>query len=256
MPLRVSRKCPTRGRTCTVLFFLRGESLANSVTGTKTGPVSTSSGCHATSDAVMAVVRARAAKRAADAKNKSHAAAAAAQRKTAKVSATAAAAAKQTDRAAATAEAAAKPAAGQTQRKAAQVAAVPKREAVEEAELRAVAGTRAKARQAARPIHVRAAISKRRTLQLRQPADVMCFSFLCFRGGFLLLRNFFSRPPSRLPQRCCQRRVVLCCAKELGVGSAKVWGDRVNAARKQTNRRRATGRDLRVGDKPERHDGC
>ena len=237
-------------------LFLRGKSLANSVNVNKTGTTSTTSGCHVTSEAVMAVVWALVAKRAEDAKNKSDAEAAAAHRKTAKVAATAAAAAKKTDRAVATSEAAKNRAAEQTKRKAAQVATVDRREAVEVAKMRAVAGARAAARQAARPVHVRVATAKRRTLQRRQPEDVVRFSSLCFRDRFWLLLTSFSRPHSRLPQHCCQRHVVRCCTKELGVGSAEVWGDLVNAARKQKNRRRATGRELRVGDKPERHDCC
>jgi len=98
-------------------FFLPEDSLSKSVTATRTGTVSTSSGCHVKSDAVIAVVRARAARRADEAKNKSSAEAAAAQRKIEKAAAAVAAAAKKADRAAAAAVAAAKRAAEQAQRK-------------------------------------------------------------------------------------------------------------------------------------------
>ena len=62
-------------------FFWRGESLANSVTVTKTGTVCTAAGAHVTSEAVIDVLRQREVKRAGEAERKRVAAAAAAQKK-------------------------------------------------------------------------------------------------------------------------------------------------------------------------------
>jgi len=127
-------------------FFLRGESLANSVTVTKTGTVCTAAGAHVTSAAVLDVLRQRAAKRGEDAERKRIAAAAAAQKKT--------------ERAAATEANAARRAAAATRRTAAASAA-------EEASLRAVAGARASIRRHARPLRERRAIAKQRAVERR-----------------------------------------------------------------------------------------
>jgi len=112
-------------------FFLRGESLANSVTVTRTGTVCKAAGAHVTSAAVLEVLRQRADKRGEDAERKRIAAAAAAQKKT--------------ERAATTEANAARRAVAETRWTATASAA-------EEVGLRAVAGARASTRRHARPI--------------------------------------------------------------------------------------------------------
>ena len=136
-------------------FFLRGESLANSVTVRKTGTVCTAAGAHVTSEAVINVLRQREVKRAGEAERKRVAAAAAAQKKIERVSAAEASAACR--------------AAAATRRTAAASAA-------EEVSLRAVAGARASIRRKARPLHERRALAKQRAVERREQAACVSFS--------------------------------------------------------------------------------
>jgi len=112
-------------------FFLRAESLANSVTVTRTGTVCKAAGAHVTSAAVLDVLRQPAARRGEDAERQRIAAAAAAQKKT--------------EHAAATSAYVARRAAVATRRTAAE-------SADEEVSLRAVAGARASISRHARPL--------------------------------------------------------------------------------------------------------
>jgi len=160
-------------------FFARGESLANSVVVTSTGTVSSTAGCHVSSEAVLAVLKARAAAKAQAARDKLAAAAAAAQKKVDRAAAKIVEAARKADalaertasRAAAEArkrDAAQARADSIAAREAARLAALATaseaREEAEESRLRALALPRAAVRRNARSLSVRIAIAKRRTL--------------------------------------------------------------------------------------------
>lgn len=116
-----------------------GESLAISVTVSKTGTVCTAAGAHVSSAPVLAVVKTRADGRPKASSDKVAEAAAAAQKKVVRVAAAEA-------RAAATAE------------------ALRAREQAEENGLLHLADNRAAARRDARPLRLRAAIANQRTL--------------------------------------------------------------------------------------------